>query len=248
MRDCRGGAVEPEDHAEAVGRVLRLKHRAAQFRHVAAGIDRLPVRTLRDAQWTHQPLEGFRHRAVMLRGHLHQHALLAGEVLKIEPQDLEERRPAISVPFELRIPVVAVGEPAMNHPHRAGSARLGLHDPFGCDRARPLGRLGDKAVRRLPFGDRGDRVHAVARPEMADRLAADAPVHLRRHEPGRYSRPRRDRLPYCLGRSRHLDFGLHGAPPRWVLLDWHDQSFPTTGVGWARTTSRCGRPPGAAAS
>jgi hypothetical protein len=57
-------------------------------------------------------------------------ALLAGEVLKIEPQDLEERRLAISMPFE---PVVAVGEPAMNHPHRTGSAGLGFDNPLGCD-------------------------------------------------------------------------------------------------------------------
>ena len=73
---------------------------------------------------------------------LQERARLAFEMSQIEPQDAEEGLPAVGVALELVVPVILVGEPAMNHAHDAHPAAASLDDPFRRDRPRFFHRLG----------------------------------------------------------------------------------------------------------
>src|SRR5262245_40954011 len=132
---------------------------------------------------------------------------------QVETQDLEEHDPTVAVAFELAIPVVAAGEPAVHDTHRARAAGFGLHRPFGRDRAGAPFALCSEALGRLPCRDLRNRVHAVPRPEARHSGAADALLQLGRYEPGRDARSRGDRLPHVLGCAADLDLRLNAAAP-----------------------------------
>src|SRR5262245_196503 len=132
---------------------------------------------------------------------------------QVETQDLEERDPAVAVAFELVVPVVAAGKPAVHDTHRARAAGFDLNRPFGRDRAGPPFALCSETLGRLPCGDLGNRVHAVARPEARHSGAANALIQLGRYEPGRDARSRGDGLPDVFGCAADLDLRLNAAAP-----------------------------------
>src|SRR5262249_18520864 len=130
--------------------------------------------------------------------------------------------------------------------------------PLGRERrpAQPGLVFGDEAVRRLPFGDRRARHHAAA--EVEREGPTDSPIELRRHEPRRDAGAGCDRLPDPFWGA--FGFDLDAATPGRLFLHAHDQDsvggmepgpdWPSADLpsGWASTTTRCRRPPGAVAS
>src|SRR5918993_832210 len=114
------------------------------------------------------------------------------------------------------------------------------------------GHLGHEAVGRLPGRDPG-RLGPVARAEVELDRPSDAAVHLGRHEPGGDPGPAGDRLPDLFGGPGNLDVQVDGpGPGRVVVLGAHGASSGSgegaAGSGWATTTRRWERPPGALAS
>src|SRR5206468_12158026 len=128
---------------------------------------------------------------------------LAAEVREIDPQGTEEAGPAEAGGFKLVVPVVGAGEEAMHHTDEAHTTRARFDAPLGCDgrRATPALALRGKHPRRIPGRHRSTGLHARAELHRhRDRLSV-ALLELRRHEPGRYARPRGDGLPDFLRRA-----------------------------------------------
>src|SRR5262245_34292882 len=170
---------------------------------------------------------------------------------EVEPQDAEERHPALGVALELLIPVILAGEPAVHHADDAGAAGAGLDDPLRrhrsgsvCGSAACVCGFGDEAAGRVPELDPGDGLHARA--EVRGGVAIDALLDRAGDEPGRDPRAGRDGAPDLLRRPGDLHLGLDGPAAVRLFLDRHHCSLVrgVCGTGWAMSTRRCARPPG----
>src|SRR5204862_2804061 len=114
-------------------------------------------------------------------------------------------------------------------------------------RAAPALALRGKPPRRIPGRHDGTGFHARAEVQRHRNRPSVALLELRRHEPGRNTRPSGDGAPDFLRRAGDLDFDLDGTAPGGFFLHAHDGSLESDfcGRGYATTTRRCARPPGA---
>src|SRR5207245_7959077 len=150
------------------------------------------------------------------------------------------------------VPVVGAGEEAIHHTDEAHTARARFDAPLGCDgrRTTPALALRGKLPRRIPGRHDGTGLHARAEVHLHRDGLPVALLELRRHEPGRNTRPGGDGLPDFLRRAGDLDFDLDGTASGGFFLHAHDGFLGSDfcGRGCATTTRRCARPPGADSS
>src|SRR2546430_12260122 len=143
---------------------------------------------------------------------LHDRGALAAEVREIDPQGAEEAGPAGFGAFQLIVPVVGAGEEAIHHTDEAHTTRPRFDAPLGCDgrRATPALALRGKHPRRIPGRHGRTGLHARAEVHLHRDWLPVLFFELRRDEPRRNARPRRDGLPDFLRRAGDLDFNLDG--------------------------------------
>ena len=181
-----------------------------------------------------------------LRGDAHQlkrGAGLAAEVFEIEPQDAEERDPAVGVTLELVVPVIAAGEPAVNHAHDTGPperastihsvATVGSSGPMS-SRLSAANRCGGSQVVMVESDSMpGPKLQTMEPPSRSSTVVGTNQDEI----PG----PVAMACQTILRRAGHLDFGLDGTASRSIFLHWHGGSSvsDSCGSGCAMTTRRC---------
>src|SRR5579863_8926401 len=142
----------------------------------------------------------------------------------------------------------------MHHADDAGASSARFDAPFVRNRRRaaPTLALGAKHPRRIPLCDGGPGLHARAEVQLHRFGLPVALLELRRHEPGRNTRPGGDGPPDFFRRAGDFDFDPDETASGGFFLHAHDGSLSLgwdfCGSGCATTTRRCARPPGADAS
>src|SRR5437763_14240498 len=255
VEGAQGGYARPrlvEPQQNVVRTLADVLRHATERRDTRGRRPTLPDAHAFQSQCRGQRFPGLRFGSRDGSHELHDRGAVAAEVREIDPQGAEEAGPAESGGFKLVVPVVGAGEEAIHHTDEAHTARWRFDAPLGCDgrRATPALALRGKHPRRIPGRHDGTGLHARAEVHLHRDGLPVALLELRRHEPGRNTRPGGDGLPDFLRRAGDLDFNLDRTAPGGFLLHAHAGSLGSAfcGRGCATTTRRCRRPPGADSS